>query len=203
MIYYDKIIKVIDNFLPQDYVDDIEKLFLKPKEHESSKINWFYNDYTASKDTIHLNRMKSNKNYFDSYQFTHVFYNMGEENSSHFNKIIKILEDSKIRWKNIERIKANFTTPLPNTKPGDITVPHQDIDPNSEYYKNKKAISMIYYVHDTDGDTVFYDDNCKKIIKKVSPKKGRAVIFDSLIFHSYKRPAKSDKRVVINFIVDI
>jgi len=29
------------------------------------------------------------------------------------------------------------------------------------------------------------------------------VIFDSLVFHSYKRPAKSDKRVVINFIVDI
>ena len=196
-------IKVIDNYLPKEYVDDIEKLFLKPEEHSSSEINWYYNDYTASKDADYLKRIKDNKHFFDSYQFTHIFYNMGEKNSSYFDKIIKILEDTKINWKSIERIKANFTTNLTNRKPGDIVVPHQDIKPNSDYYKNKKAISIIYYVHNTDGDTVFYDDECKKIIKKVSPKKGRAVVFDSLIFHSYKSPMKSDKRVVINFIVNV
>jgi hypothetical protein len=196
-------IKVIDNYLPKEYVDDIEKLFLKPEEHSSSEINWYYNDYTASKDADYLKRIKDNKHFFDSYQFTHIFYNMGEKNSSYFDKIIKILEDTKINWKSIERIKANFTTNLTNRKPGDIVVPHQDIKPNSDYYKNKKAISMIYYVHDTDGDTVFYDDECKKITKKVKPKKGRVVIFDSLIFHSYMRPVKSDKRVVINFIVNV
>ena len=59
MIYYDKIIKVIDNFLPQDYVDDIEKLFLKPKEHTTSEIAWFYNDYTASKDKDYLEKIKN------------------------------------------------------------------------------------------------------------------------------------------------
>lgn len=196
-------IKVIDNYLPKEYVDDIEKLFLKPEEHSCSEINWYYNDYTASKDADYLKRIKDNKHFFDSYQFTHIFYNMGEKNSSYFDKIIKILEDTKINWKSIERIKANFTTNLTNRKPGDIVVPHQDIKPNSDYYKNKKAISMIYYVHDTDGDTVFYDDECKKITKKVKPKKGRVVIFDSLIFHSYMRPVKSDKRVVINFIVNV
>ena len=196
-------IKVIDNYLPKEYVDDIEKLFLKPEEHSSSEINWYYNDYTASKDADYLKRIKDNKHFFDSYQFTHIFYNMGEKNSSYFDKIIKILEDTKINWKSIERIKANFTTNLTNRKPGDIVVPHQDIKPNSDYYKNKKAISMIYYVHDTDGDTVFYDKECKKIIKKITPKKGRAVIFDSLIFHSFMRPIKSEKRVVINFIVNV
>ena len=196
-------IKVIDNFLPKKYVNDIEKLFLKPKEHTTSEIAWFYNDYTASKDKDYLEKIKNNKHFFDSFQFTHIFYNMGKETSAHFGKIVKILEDTKIQWKSIERTKANLTTPLPNSKPGDITVPHQDIKPNSDYYKNKKAISIIYYVHNTDGDTIFYDDECKKIIKKVSPKKGRAVIFDSLIFHSYKRPMKSDKRVVINFIVNV
>ena len=92
---------------------------------------------------------------------------------------------------------------MTNYEPGDIVVPHQDIRPNDDYFKNKKFISIIYYVHDTDGDTVFYNKECKKIIKKVTPKKGRAVIFDSLIFHSYMRPVKSDKRVVINFIVNV
>ena len=196
-------IKVIDNYLPKEYINNIEKLFLKPEINNSSEIAWFYNDYTASKDEDYLDKIKNNKHFFDSFQFTHIFYNMGEKNSSHFDKIVKILEDTKVNWKSIERAKANLTTPLPNSKPGDITVPHQDIRPNDNYYKNKKFISIIYYVHDTDGDTVFYDNECKKIIKKVSPKKGRAVIFDSLIFHSYKRPVKSDKRVVINFIVKL
>ena len=196
-------IKVIDNYLPKEYVNNIEKLFLKPEINNSSEIAWFYNDYTASKDKDYIDRIKNNKHFFDSFQFTHIFYNMGEKNSSHFDKIVRILEDTKVNWESIERAKANLTTPLPNSKPGDITVPHQDIRPNDNYYKNKKFISIIYYVHDTDGDTVFYDNECKKIIKKVSPKKGRAVIFDSLIFHSYKRPVKSDKRVVINFIVKL
>ena len=196
-------IKVIDNYLPKEYVNNIEKLFLKPEINNSSEIAWFYNDYTASKDKDYIDRIKNNKHFFDSFQFTHIFYNMGEKNSSYFDKIVRILEDTKVNWESIERAKANLTTPLPNSKPGDITVPHQDIRPNDNYYKNKKFISIIYYVHDTDGDTVFYDNECKKIIKKVSPKKGRAVIFDSLIFHSYKRPVKSDKRVVINFIVNV
>ena len=196
-------IKVIDNYLPKEYVNNIEKLFLKPEINNSSEIAWFYNDYTASKDKDYIDRIKNNKHFFDSFQFTHIFYNMGEKNSSYFDKIVRILEDTKVNWESIERAKANLTTPLPNSKPGDITVPHQDVRPNDNYYKNKKFISIIYYVHDTDGDTVFYDNECKKIIKKVSPKKGRAVIFDSLIFHSYKRPVKSDKRVVINFIVNV
>ena len=196
-------IKVIDNYLPKEYVNNIEKLFLKPEINNSSEIAWFYNDYTASKDKDYIDRIKNNKHFFDSFQFTHIFYNMGEKNSSYFDKIVRILEDTKVNWESIERAKANLTTHLPNSKPGDITVPHQDIRPNDNYYKNKKFISIIYYVHDTDGDTVFYDNECKKIIKKVSPKKGRAVIFDSLIFHSYKRPVKSDKRVVINFIVKL
>ena len=196
-------IKVIDNYLPKEYVDYIEELFLKPEINNSSDIAWFYYDYTTSKDADYLKKIKDNKHFYDSYQFTHIFYKNEEKNSPHFDKIIKILEDSKVSWKSIERAKANFTTNLTNYKPGDIVVPHQDIKSNDNYYKNKKFISLIYYVHNTDGDTVFYDNECKRIIKKVKPKKGRAVIFDSLIFHSFMRPIKSEKRVVINFILNV
>ena len=47
-------IKVIDNYLPKEYVDNIERLFLKPEINNSSEIAWFYNDYTASKDADYL-----------------------------------------------------------------------------------------------------------------------------------------------------
>ena len=69
------------------------------------------------------------------------------------------------------------------TKPGDVHVPHT----------HNGQVVMLYYVNlewqsQWAGETLFYDNECKKITKKVKPKKGRVVIFDSLIFHSYMRP---------------
>lgn len=55
---------------------------------------------------------------------------------------------------------------------------------------------LLYYVCDSDGDTVFYKNN--KIIKRVTPKKGTAIIFDGSTLHSAFQPNKS-VRCVINF----
>lgn len=56
---------------------------------------------------------------------------------------------------------------------------------------------VIYYVNDSEGDTVFYDfqDN---IIKTVTPKKGRAIFFDGQIRHSGGIP-KENPRCLVNF----
>lgn len=81
--------------------------------------------------------------------------------------------------------------------------------------RNDPHISMVYYINDTDGDTKFYDlvngdiSNWKvylqkeeyhrfKEFKSVSPKKGRIVIFDGLIFHRSTYP-KLNNRLVLNF----
>ena len=69
-------IKVIDNYLPKEYVDYIEKLFLKPEINNGSDIAWFYYDYTTSKDADYLKKIKDNKHFYDSYQFTHYTFNI-------------------------------------------------------------------------------------------------------------------------------
>ena len=56
---------------------------------------------------------------------------------------------------------------------------------------------MLYYVNDTDGDTIFYNDN-EEEIKRVSPKKGRVVFFDGSIMHSASTPTQTH-RAIINF----
>tara|TARA_Y100000592_G_C5415356_1_gene290306 strand:+ start:560 stop:1129 length:570 start_codon:yes stop_codon:yes gene_type:complete len=54
----------------------------------------------------------------------------------------------------------------------------------------------LYYVNDTDGDTVFYDNDNNEI-KRITPKKGRVAFFDGQIKHSATPPSKG-VRIVIN-----
>lgn len=80
--------------------------------------------------------------------------------------------------------------------------------------------SIIYYVNNEGGDTIFYNNTLgeqyenwsEKLLidkdfsywkesKRVSPKKGRVAIFDGKIFHRSSYPTKGD-RYVINFVVD-
>jgi len=54
----------------------------------------------------------------------------------------------------------------------------------------------LYYVNDSNGDTLFYNDD-KKIVKRVSPKKGRIALFDGSLYHSSGQPNQNE-RIVIN-----
>jgi hypothetical protein len=56
---------------------------------------------------------------------------------------------------------------------------------------------VLYYVNDADGDTVLFN-NDGDIIKTVSPKKGRVLVFDGSIKHSGGIP-KNGPRCAINF----
>jgi hypothetical protein len=69
-------------------------------------------------------------------------------------------------------------------------LPHQDL--NHPHYV------LLYYVSDSDGDTVFYDDDGVTEIKRVSPKKGRVVFFDGSILHAASNPT-TVPRIVFNY----
>ena len=75
----------------------------------------------------------------------------------------------------------NNTTRKYNNKHVDTTIPH---------------VVVLYYVNDSDGDTHLF--NGVDIIKTVTPKKNRVVIFDGSIYHSSGSPT-TNKRCVINF----
>lgn len=60
---------------------------------------------------------------------------------------------------------------------------------------------VLYYVNDSDGDTVFFDNN-ENIIDSVTPKRGRVVFFNGSILHGGGIPTKGP-RCIVNFDIGV
>jgi hypothetical protein len=77
-----------------------------------------------------------------------------------------------------------------------------DMEPHNDF--DIPHYGCLYYVNNSDGDTIFYnkfypDDKNNLIeIKRVSPKKGRCVIFNPLRYHSSSFPKENKYRCIVN-----
>lgn len=141
----------------------------------------------------------------NSFQLEHHIISDGVTASDYFEIVTPVfLKISDILKKDIKifRCKFNFLTPNNNNR---HNIPHVDLA--LEEQKNFK--SCIYYVDDSDGNTLFFNQRLPKLIEdltvrqKVTPKKGKAVIFDSDIFHSSSNPFYYDKRIVLNLVFKV
>ena len=84
-----------------------------------------------------------------------------------------------------------------------VSVPHET---KLEHYAphtdlNIEHTVMIYYVNDADGDTILFNDQ-GDIMKSVTPKKGRVLVFDGSILHGGGIPKKGP-RCIVNYDVKV
>ena len=74
---------------------------------------------------------------------------------------------------------------------------------------SEKHLVFLYYVNDADGDTILssikfdgerfkYEFTEEDVMVKISPKQGRALIFDGSYYHSSEQ-CRNDIRCVINY----
>jgi hypothetical protein len=101
--------------------------------------------------------------------------------------------------------RSFLTMPIP----GDTldTFDHVHVDTPDEH------MVCLYYANDSDGDTFLFDKTSKdtptllkttklEVIKRVTPKKGRVVLFNGNRYHSSSGPTKG-VRCILNFNVSI
>jgi hypothetical protein len=90
----------------------------------------------------------------------------------------------------VGRMKANYQTQCSFSKEYFFSTPHRD--------RTEEHTVLIYYVNDSDGDTTIFDDD-GNVLRTVTPKRGRFLVFDGKYFHAGRHPILADKRIVINF----
>lgn len=183
-------IKVYDGVIP----DTLSNMTLNAFGNEF--FPWFWQDTTANgpidfPQFVHAFRLESLQDFsamdmFDPHR--RAAYNCVK------GIFERAIDETKIEAGTIHRIKSNLTQPN-RVK---LAATHTDMKPDYYY-------SMIYYINDADGDTVFFSegDRPENEIARVSPKKGRFVIFPSNISHAGESPIHTKRRMVINYVFTV
>ena len=179
-----------DFYIIEDCLDD-QELEMIDKLCNNPGFPWFVgSDVSVDNLPSVINTDKTVR----TIQFDHI-----ARGKSFFGDISrKILLAAGFNSVEIKRLKLNLLTNNSKFSKKKYNCPHVD-------YTDKGVWSMVIYMNDSDGDTVFfrerYDGTTKeqaRVRKRVTPKKGKAVIFKGDIFHASSNPIVNNKRIVLN-----
>lgn len=170
-------IQVIDNVLDDTMYEHLGGLAL------GSVIPWFYVPNIAALDDNNVAEEHSgfSHNTIDHEDrkivsaFAFTFLPILFESCKRKNILVNDVIQSRLFCHN-PKLQAN----IQNEK-------HRDLN-----YNHKVC---LYYFNDSDGDTVFFDDD-DKVVHRQTPKKNTAVIFDGSIMHCSSTPTQ--RRIILN-----
>ena len=193
-------ISVIDNFIDIDYQEKIKRELIggfdSNKNYHDSDFPWFYiEDVTAAGDSDSQHRPGLGHQYVE---FDDV--SPGIVVSEHHELMVPMLRKVgfTVGIRDVKVLQGRSFLQFPVKERGEIDLPHIDIC-------NKIHIVGLYYVMDSDGDTVIYNERKESetytIKERVSPKQGRMVIFDGGLFHAAEQPLNST-RCIINYNIE-
>jgi len=188
----------IDDFLPPSYATILEDMICK-----SGEFLWQYN--ASTNDLTNPQIMNRNEKSYDGDQFVHALYQEGARRSAFFDIVFQMfyfMEDKTgVALANVERMKANLLVKK-SIDPDAYNTPHIDI-PDAGFK------SLLYYVKDSDGDTFIFNQTIQEtqaakkpltVRKRIAPRRGKAVLFNSNIWHASSSPRENATLVVLNFI---
>jgi hypothetical protein len=195
-MYFEK----INNLTSKRHEDEIEKLL------SSETFPWYYSSVTSAVPNFDYSKYPNVK---ENGMLSHLFRNENTVVSNYYfiiSPLIVLLEkkfDLELENK-ILRVKANLLLKDESFPKNFCNMPHQDIYVD-EGVEKPNIRSLIYYINDSDGDTVFFNERemlskTLSINRKETPRKGNSVFFDSLHLHASTPPRKTNTRLIINFL---
>ena len=186
---------VIDDFVSLKYQEKIKHELLGL----DNNFPWYYvEDVTSAGD-------------FDSQHragFGHQYVIFYENNTSEIESVYhhlftpmlsKACQHLKMPQTEVIQGRSFLQLPLRNVDTSVVDTPHIDIDEGDEH------IVVLYYVVDSDGDTIIYNERTESSSytekQRVSPKQGRTVIFEGGQYHTAAQPTKGT-RCIVNYNLD-
>ena len=190
-------IYVFDDIIEKPYQELIKETLLggdKPPtvDDVEEEFPWYYtSDIT---DATHEGPFQGR------FGFGHNYVDTEEGVISNFhNLFLGLIKNSckKINIKKIDILQGRSFLSTPTNIPrDDVDTPHVDmVAPH---------FVMLYYVCDSDGDTIIYNerketpDKVYTIKERVTPKQGRVVLFDGCLMHTAEQPI-NNIRCVVNY----
>ena len=200
-------VEVIDNFIPKTYQDMIHQVLMGDEEFEVEDKNdrgfpWYYTeDITAAGSSESQHRAGFSHQYVS-------FYDDDDDAlpepfiESEYHRLFvpmlrRVCQHLDIKGMNVIQGRSFLQLPLGlrSTTPD---LPHIDMN-------DKEHLVALYYVCDSEGDTIIYNERKKSlnytVKEKVTPVKGRIVLFDGSLYHTAEQP-KYRSRCVANYNLD-
>lgn len=134
--------------------------------------------------------------------FVHFFYKEGNIVCPTATMLIPLFvafqEKAKVKIIDIHRVQANLLFNQITNETIEKNSIHTDLD----YDEKRKFISFVYYVLDSDGDTIVYNEDMTEK-ERTSPIMNNLIWFKSHELHKATLPKLNKKRIVVNAIVEI
>lgn len=179
-------IQIIDNVIPKDYQDGLENILF-------------------NKEFIKITSPKTSE--YSQGNIGHEYWFVRENKKLNLYELIDPLFNEVCSQLKISGVIADARTFLQEISSGSKSYDVIHVDRKCPH------LVFLYYVRDSDGDTVLFNKRCDydddqflsedielQPVKRISPKKGRILIFDGSIYHATGIP-KQKQRCVINFNV--
>ena len=191
----DKEIYVIDDFIDVKYQKDIRNVLMGEYQYKKEDFPWFYiEDVTASGDIDSQHRRALAHEYVDYVEGKKVGKKLSIFHHLFLPMLKKVCRTMNIKNINVLQGRSFLQFPL-NLKDRSVDTPHIDI-------YNKEHLVALYYVCDSDGDTLIYNEREElgtyTIKQKVTPKQGRMVLFDGSLYHTAQQPL-NNVRCIVNY----
>jgi len=195
----------VNELIPKSLQTEIRELFL------STNFPWYYVDGIWGKDIESPPKWQysamNNPKVIDSPGFAHLFCEYGNVLSQYYPLVRSVLHFLEHRYDfevdEMIRVRSRLTVQTPNHNESTYSAPHFDFVDIPKYY------TFVYYVNDSDGDTILFKEKINDLNKEViinpevsyqsTPKQGCGIFFPGNVYHSGNFPIKNMNRIIINY----